>query len=271
MSLTGTIEQGRIEVIKQVGGITIMIVKRRKGRAVGTNAPGQAVFCTLLSGRQQWATEAGKILWTVPGTWRYRTGEPDLIFGITVQSAVALEVHFDPTRFPAVAELPNHAFLDSTDGRRLIEALMRDLRYPDAASPFMIEASFRELLGAFLRSQESVERADVPKWLLAARKTLDQKFRHGISLNALAGEVKMHPAHLARTFKKHFGVSVGEYVRDRRLEWAFRKLGSTEAKLAEIAIAAGFADHAHFSRAFRTRYGLTPSECRLRLKSAQAS
>jgi AraC-like DNA-binding protein len=46
------------------------------------------------------------------------------------------------------------------------------------------------------------------------------------------------------------------------LEWAFRRLLATDQKIALIAVEAGFADHAHFCRLFKERYGMSPSEHR---------
>jgi AraC-like DNA-binding protein len=56
--------------------------------------------------------------------------------------------------------------------------------------------------------------------------------------------------------------SFSEYVRERRIELAYRMLqnSSGERRISAIAFDCGFGDISNFNRAFRRRYGITPSE-----------
>jgi len=56
------------------------------------------------------------------------------------------------------------------------------------------------------------------------------------SLTELAAAVAVHPAHLARCFRREYGQTVGEYARALRLEWAAEQLALDGAPLAEIAL-----------------------------------
>ncbi|HET9787346.1 MAG TPA: helix-turn-helix transcriptional regulator, partial [Pyrinomonadaceae bacterium] len=78
----------------------------------------------------------------------------------------------------------------------------------------------------------------------------------------IAHLVGVHPTHLARSFKKHYRTTVGEYLRRLRLDWATRRLSETEDSITEIALAAGFYDQSHFSHLFKQHTGLTPAEFR---------
>jgi AraC family transcriptional regulator len=60
---------------------------------------------------------------------------------------------------------------------------------------------------------------------------------------------------------------MGSYVRRLRLEWAAKELGRTDSSLAAIALAAGFADQSHFTRAFKYQVGITPSVYRASRRS----
>ena len=58
-----------------------------------------------------------------------------------------------------------------------------------------------------------------------------------------------------------FGTSPYRYLLMRRLEFARERM-HRERPLVEVAADAGFADQAHFTRAFRSAFGLTPARYR---------
>ncbi len=62
---------------------------------------------------------------------------------------------------------------------------------------------------------------------------------------------------LARQFRARYGTSPYRYSLMRRLDFARGRLRD-ETRLADLALAAGFADQAHFTRMFRSAYGVTP-------------
>ncbi len=62
---------------------------------------------------------------------------------------------------------------------------------------------------------------------------------------------------LARHFRRHLGTSPHRYLIMRRLELARLQLHAGTPP-AEIAVAVGFADQAHFNRHFKKTYGMTP-------------
>ncbi|HMK68642.1 MAG TPA: helix-turn-helix transcriptional regulator, partial [Stellaceae bacterium] len=67
-----------------------------------------------------------------------------------------------------------------------------------------------------------------------------------------------------RTFERN-GKTFTEFVREQRLLRASRLLttpANGRRKIAEIALDAGFGDLSYFNRAFRDRFGMTPSEWR---------
>jgi AraC-like DNA-binding protein len=70
--------------------------------------------------------------------------------------------------------------------------------------------------------------------------------------------------HLNRAFAAE-GTTVSQYVHDRRLDGARADLRSphmAEHRIADIASRWAFASQAHFTRAFRARFGCTPTQVR---------
>jgi AraC family transcriptional regulator len=72
--------------------------------------------------------------------------------------------------------------------------------------------------------------------------------------------VGVHPDHLVHAFRRQYHCTVGEYVRQLRIEFACRQITSSDMPLAEIAVEAGFADQSHFTKTFKRLVGMTPSE-----------
>ena len=66
---------------------------------------------------------------------------------------------------------------------------------------------------------------------------------------------------LARQFRSAFGTSPYRYSLMRRLDRA-RGLLRRNRSLADVALAAGFADQAHLSRMFKHAFGVTPARYR---------
>ena len=139
-------------------------------------------------------------------------------------------------------------------GRRL--ALELEAR--DASSELAAEGLLLQLLALAEREVRTSRRTG---WLAAVVELLHERTPAAPSLADIAAEAGVHPAHLARAFRQRFGMTVCEYSRNLRLEWAAARL-SEERSLAQIALEAGFADQSHFTRAFRRHFGVTPGRYR---------
>jgi AraC family transcriptional regulator len=83
-----------------------------------------------------------------------------------------------------------------------------------------------------------------------------------ISLDDMAGEACLSPFHFARLFRAAMGVPPHSYVSARRIEAAKAKLATDKATLAQIALEAGFASQASFTRAFGKATSMTPGQYR---------
>jgi AraC family transcriptional regulator len=141
--------------------------------------------------------------------------------------------------------------------------LAAELRASDTAAPLAAEGLALQLLAAATReSSAEPSAARAPAWLPAAEELLREKRGECVRLRELADVVGVHPAHLAREFRARHGVSVGEYGRRLRLEWAAAEIASGDRSLAEIAAEAGFADQSHFTRLFQRHVGTTPARYR---------
>jgi AraC-like DNA-binding protein len=136
--------------------------------------------------------------------------------------------------------------------------VLREFRNPDALSPLVVESAMLELYAAAARRRDEVR---APAWLRQVHATVERRFQEPLALSELALSVDVHPGHLARAFRRHYGTTVGDLVRDLRVTYARRRL-ETRASLRDIAHDAGFADQSHFTRTFRRATGMTPAQYR---------
>jgi AraC family transcriptional regulator len=142
----------------------------------------------------------------------------------------------------------------------LAARLYQEFRWGDAASRLMVEGLLLEIAAELSRS--AAPHAAAPCWLRRVRDLLRARFRENLSPADVAAEVGTHPVHLASVFRKHLGCSVGDFVRNCRVEFAASELARPGAPLADIAAEAGFADQSHFTRVFKQATGLTPAAFR---------
>ncbi len=69
-------------------------------------------------------------------------------------------------------------------------------------------------------------------------------------------------SHLNRLMKKHFNISLHEYIRDARLESAYRLLILSGTDLETLSESLGYNSFSHFNRIFKEKYGMTPAAVR---------
>ena len=202
--------------------------------------------------------ERPPLVYNPPGTThRDRFRRLDGRFFTLSVSSEALRRAAECVRLPDTPVLQGESALE-TAGR-----LARECRSEDA-SPLLIEALATELLDR-CGTPLPRERGAPPRWLWRARQLLHDAAAEEVSLTALATAAGVHPVHLTRAFRRHFGCTPGDELRRCRLERAADLLAGGRLSLAEIAQRTGFADPSHLCRRFRQARGETPGAYRQRV------
>jgi AraC family transcriptional regulator len=187
------------------------------------------------------------------------------VAGVEVQS---FNVELTPPwwqRLPDTAALRQRG-TDFTDGSAACLALrlQHEFRHFDSASPLAVEGLVLELLAATLRATMARQEPTPPAWLLRVRDRLHDEFADPPRLDELAQEAGVHPGHLVAAFRRYYRCTAGEFVRRRRIDWACQQMLERDQPLADLALAAGFADQSHFTRTFKRLVGTTPTAYRER-------
>src|SRR4029077_10002361 len=99
-------------------------------------------------------------------------------------------------------------------------------RRTDAFAPMALEGLTMELVAAFARWNERPRPPTAPGWIASVRDAVQDAPAEAPSLAALGEMVGKHPVHVAREFRRQFGISIGEFRRRRRLERAAELLQS---------------------------------------------
>ncbi len=92
---------------------------------------------------------------------------------------------------------------------------------------------------------------------------IDGHLDETLELADLAAVAHFSPFHFHRVFAAWMGETVGDYLRRRRLDTAAIVLAAgAQSSVLEVALAVGFGSGEAFARAFRQRFGCTPSAWR---------
>jgi AraC family transcriptional regulator len=136
----------------------------------------------------------------------------------------------------------------------------------DPLDDLSIESLLVEMLGYVARRRrENVTQP--PAWLGRITEKLAAEYCQRLTLDELGREAGVHPVHLSRVFRRCVGDGIGDYVQRLRIRAACEQMLVPEISMAEISLAAGFADQSHFTRVFRKATGMTPAWFRLHVSA----
>lgn len=82
-----------------------------------------------------------------------------------------------------------------------------------------------------------------------------------LKLEDICAAAQLSPSYLIRAFKQHYGMTPHAFLVNRRIQFARERLRGGKL-IADVALEAGFADQAHFQRAFKQHLAATPGQYR---------
>lgn len=134
--------------------------------------------------------------------------------------------------------------------------IRRELRHADEAGRAALEGWTLLSLSTVAR-EHGWDRKGEPSWLPEAVAIIERELGEQISLSTVAVGVGVHRATLAAAFRRFRNVSVGEWIRARRVRHVMHALISSKMPLCKVATRSGFHDQAHMGRVFRKATGLS--------------
>jgi AraC-like DNA-binding protein len=97
--------------------------------------------------------------------------------------------------------------------------------------------------------------------LQQAARFIREHCTQALSLDTICHACGLSPSYLIRAFKQQYGMTPHAFLVDQRVQFARARLRQGQA-IAEVALEAGFADQAHFQRAFKQHLAATPGQYR---------
>ncbi|MEF3305488.1 AraC family transcriptional regulator [Paenibacillus sp. GYB003] len=155
---------------------------------------------------------------------------------------------------------------------RSFDALYDEYRGSESWRRLKMKVMLIDILIGFDRSRKraaAAARSDIKEEGTAGKslyldviRYIQHHFKEELTLNAVAGHFRISPAYLSALFKKKAGRTFLQHVHDVRLRHACGLLSSTDMKICDIAMEAGYGSYNTFSRIFREQKGTTPNDYR---------
>jgi AraC family transcriptional regulator len=250
----------------EAAGISILETRHRPGLRIPRHCHENAEISLVLGGRfeevvDQCTYDCG------PASALLRPAGAEHVNRYGTRGAHCLIVEFGPkfakTFLEAARFLAHPICWREAPAGLLSFQIRREVCEPEPTSGLVVEGLVLQLLGQIERWKETSERSTLPPpWLTRARDFLNENYPTEIRLGDVALMAGVHAVYLNKSFKRYFGTTIGNYVRQLRLQGAVRLLTTSDLPISRIAVEVGFCDQSHLTNVFRRYMHCGPSSFR---------
>ena len=121
----------------------------------------------------------------------------------------------------------------------------------------LVSASLKAVLVTLAREASSHGR---PALVNTVIEYISANYMNDLTVETLSSELNYHPNYLNRIFKQYIGISIHQYIMDRRTHAAKSLLDTTGLPIEKVASLCGFKTASHFSQSFKRFTGQRPGE-----------
>ena len=166
-------------------------------------------------------------------------------------------------------ELINRKFTIPQSAVPMLQRMLRELDRMDAFSSDMVICMLQLLLLELLREQVSPAGTKLRttnavnsenEIIRRAQQFISEHVREKLTVPLVARHVDVSPSYLTALFRKNLQISPGEYVRRIKLQESKQMIREDNMNFTEIAAALQYSTVHHFSRQFKDKFGITPTE-----------
>ena len=213
-------------------------------------------------------------------TYSIKSGQGFLIFPGQITTYIADQnlpweyvwIEFDGLRVKEaidLTELSVNTPVYHSHSKDLREQLMNEMLYivhHAKESPFHLIGHLYLFLDYLTQSAKSTKLVQSNKmsdyYIKEAINYIEQNFQNNITIEDIAAVCGINRSYFGKIFRNSIGRSPQEFLMNYRMVKATELLKLTSLSIAEIGSAVGYENQLHFSRAFKTIYGVSPREWR---------
>ena len=218
---------------------------------------GLFAYCV---GNRRWLMDPNEVLLISPG-WDFHDEHPITEVGhaallITPQAELLEEIcHESGAGLRSVFRAPTRA---ASNNLRLLAHVLREKG--GAGNPLQVDELLLRLMREVVNAMPS-RKARESRVVCRAKEVLHSSNSERRTLADIAREVGVSPVYLTQEFTRAEGIPLYRYHLRLRLDRALAQLARCD-DITGLALDLGFCSHSHFTFAFRSVFGLTPSEYR---------
>ena len=196
-----------------------------------------------------------------PDQWHMQYADVDV-------TASYITVSFDlDGEFPQ--QLINRKFTIPQSALPYLQRMMQETERVDEYSQDVVICYLQMLLLTLLREQNNPETTKLRaansvnsenEIIRRAQQYIGANVRRKLSVPAVAQHVDVSPSYLTALFRKHLQISPGEYIRRVKLQESKQMIREDNLNFTEIAALLQYSTVHHFSRQFKDKFGITPTE-----------
>lgn len=213
-------------------------------------------------------------------TYSIKSGQGFLIFPRQITTYIADQnmpweyvwIEFDGLRVKEAIDLTEFSVntpVYHSHSKDLREQLMNEMLYivhHAKESPFHLIGHLYLFLDYLTQSAKSTKLVQSSKmsdyYIKEAINYIEQNFQNNITIEDIAAVCGINRSYFGKIFRNSIGRSPQEFLINYRMVKATELLKLTSLSIAEIGSAVGYENQLHFSRAFKTIYGISPREWR---------
>ena len=213
-------------------------------------------------------------------TYSIKSGQGFLIFPGQITTYIADQnlpweyvwIEFDGLRVKEALDLTELSVstpVYHSHSKDLREQLMNEMLYivhHAKESPFHLIGHlylFLDYLTQSAKSKKLVQSSKMSDYYIKeAINYIEQNFQNNITIEDIAAVCGINRSYFGKIFRNSIGRSPQEFLLNYRMVKATELLKLTSLSIAEIGSAVGYENQLHFSRAFKTIYGVSPREWR---------
>ena len=215
----------------------------------------QGSLHSVADGRKQYLQKGDFVIYG-PNQWHMQYADTDV-------SPRCLRIFFALQGEPTA--LLNRKFTATGRAEQLFQQLLQEQECTEIYADEMIILLLNQLILTLLRQVEGKPLPDERmkgeyRIIHQTQVFVSTHVWEDLSVPFVASHVDMSPSYLTALFQKHLSISPGEYIRRVKLQEGKHMIRENKLNFTEIAAELQYSTVHHFSRQFKEKFGITPSE-----------